>query len=195
MLRRRGRGRLSSIDLLPEEAQDDVRWAIDELNANRRSQEEILSSFNLRLAVKGIGPISRSAFNRKSLRQAEETRDLILMREAANGWGEKFEDGIDETVTMLISETIKAATYFMLRSGGRLPFTSKNAESVMFLARALKDVTSSEKVTADLKQLSDKQFVRKADAAIDKVAAVKGLSADAKKALRAELFGLVDVKN
>ncbi|NKC04275.1 hypothetical protein HGG75_04965 [Ochrobactrum pseudogrignonense] len=41
---RRGRSRLDSMELLPEEAQDDVVWAISQLNERRRSQADILLS-------------------------------------------------------------------------------------------------------------------------------------------------------
>ncbi len=71
-------GRLSSLDLMPEDGQEDVRWALGELNARRRPQADILDELNGRLAVKALPPISRSAFNRKAVRiaaartQAEE---------------------------------------------------------------------------------------------------------------------------
>ena len=52
--RRPGRGRLSSMDLIPEEGQDDIVWAVAELNKRQRSAKEILFDLNDRLAAKGI---------------------------------------------------------------------------------------------------------------------------------------------
>ena len=60
--------RLSSIDLVPEHAQDDIVWAIGELNQRLRTQADILFELNDRLATKGVEPISASAFNRKALK-------------------------------------------------------------------------------------------------------------------------------
>lgn len=40
------RGQLSSLDLLPDEAQDDLVWAIGELNRRQRTQTDILFEFN-----------------------------------------------------------------------------------------------------------------------------------------------------
>ena len=65
---RPGRGRLSSLDLLPVDAEADVIWAMGELRARKRLQIDILDSFNLRLTTKGLGPISASAFGRAAMR-------------------------------------------------------------------------------------------------------------------------------
>ncbi len=59
---------LSALDLLPEDCQDDVVWALTALNGRERTQSDILFELNDRLAVKGQGPISKSAFSRRSVR-------------------------------------------------------------------------------------------------------------------------------
>ena len=64
------RGRLSSLDLSPEEGHDDIVWAMAQLNERKRSQEDIRFELNDRLAVKGIDAISKSAFNRRAVRIA-----------------------------------------------------------------------------------------------------------------------------
>ncbi len=40
--RREGRGRLSSIEMLPEECDEDIAWAIAELRERKMPQSEIL---------------------------------------------------------------------------------------------------------------------------------------------------------
>ena len=79
---RQTRGRLSSLDLLPEDCTDDVVWAMGELNARKRSQADILFELNDRLAVKGCDIISKSAFNRRAVRvaliQARREEDAAL---------------------------------------------------------------------------------------------------------------------
>ena len=76
----RGRGRLSSIDQLPEEAEDDIVWALEALRENKIPQTAILEEFNLRLADKDIEPISKSAFGRYSIRKARQFRQLDAVR-------------------------------------------------------------------------------------------------------------------
>ena len=72
--RRRGRGRLSSIDLLPEEADGVVAWAFQELKNRERMQKDIHEEFNEKLSELSLGPISLSAFNRHSIRLATMAR-------------------------------------------------------------------------------------------------------------------------
>lgn len=48
------RRRLSSIDMLPEEAADDIVWATQQLAQRTRTQQDILFELNDRLEAKGI---------------------------------------------------------------------------------------------------------------------------------------------
>ncbi len=70
--RRSGRGRLSSIDLLPDSCADDISWAIEALEMRDMPQTEILREFNARLSGQGVRPVSKGAFSRWSLRRAGE---------------------------------------------------------------------------------------------------------------------------
>ena len=78
--RREGRGRLSSIEMLPEECDEDIAWALTELRERKMPQSEILRQFNARLADRGIRGISKGAFSRYSLRVAAEMRKLDASR-------------------------------------------------------------------------------------------------------------------
>lgn len=82
--RRDGRGRLSSIDTLPEEADEDIAWANAELRERKMPQNEILREFNARLADKGIKGVTKSAFSRHSVRLAIEARRIEASRQIAN---------------------------------------------------------------------------------------------------------------
>ena len=70
---------LDSLDLLPPECEDDVVWALARLNERQRTQADILFELNDRLAVKGQGPISKSAFSRRSVR-LKRRRDRLAER-------------------------------------------------------------------------------------------------------------------
>lgn len=188
----RGRGRLNSVQLLPPEAEEDVAWAFQALRERKKTQDDILESFNLRLAVKGLGPISRSAFNRASIRSARAAHRLGEVREIAATIATKFEDGVDENVTLLVSETIKTLVFEMLENAGPLKATPMTAEMIANCAAALKSAQQAEKSAADTKKAVNDNFKKKIGETVDKVAQVKGLSAEAKEEFKKLLFGVVD---
>lgn len=109
MARRTGRGRLSSIDLLPAEADEAVQWALQALSEKQFSQAMILERFNEMLAELDppCGPISRSAFNRHSMRFAAQARRLTEAREAASALAERLDDMPAGDVGLMLGETIK----------------------------------------------------------------------------------------
>lgn len=74
--RRRGRGHISSIDRLPSAADEALEWAHAALDARELPQTEILDQFNAMLAEQGLGPITRSSFNRHSVARAVDQREV-----------------------------------------------------------------------------------------------------------------------
>ncbi len=185
----RGRGRLSSLDLLPPEAEEDVIWAYGELRGRKKTQEDILASLNLRLAVRGLPPISKSAFSRAAVRTARLAHRLGEVREIAGVMAQKFEDGGDEHLTLMLSETIKTAVFEMLENAGRLKADGLSAEMMMNFSRALKFSEEAKKTAADTRKIIEKDFRAKAEEAVENVSKLKGISEEAKAELRAMLFG------
>lgn len=115
--RREGRGRLSSIDMLPDDAEQDIRWALEQLRERTMPQTAILGEFNARLADRGIGGVSKSAFNRWSLRKAFQFRRLDEVRKITSDMIDKLgSDGSDQ-VTVAIAEMIKVSAYELLEDG------------------------------------------------------------------------------
>ena len=184
----RSRGRLSSIDLLPVEAEEDVTWAFTELRERKKTQGDILDSLNIRLAVKGLGPISASAFNRAAVRTARMAHRLGEVREIAATLAAKFEDGGDEQLTLLTSETIKTMVFEILENAGEMPANGKTAEMMANFALALKSAEQAKKVTADTRKVIEANFKKKAEAAIEG-AGEKGLTKEAQEGLKKFLFG------
>jgi hypothetical protein len=74
--RRRGRGKLSTIEMLPEEADEHIAWADAQLREGKLTQTVILAEFNERLLDLGLTPISKGTFSRWSVRKAIELRKL-----------------------------------------------------------------------------------------------------------------------
>lgn len=86
-----GRGRLSNIELLPEECAHVVHWAAQELQKRERHQTEIYAEFTEKLlAIRAedgeldFAIPSRSAFNRYSVNLAEMTKRINDTRDIAS---------------------------------------------------------------------------------------------------------------
>lgn len=183
---RDGRGRLASIDLVPEEAQDDILWAMGELNKRQRTQADILFELNDRLAVKGVDPISKSAFNRRAIRVAAAARRVAESRALFEGLAPQFTaEKVDET-NIVIGELIKMLIAELLDAGpGAL--TPRNS---MEMARAYLATIQGQKLSAARRAQLEEQFKAKTEKAIGAVAREAGLSADRVAQIRRDVLGV-----
>lgn len=150
---------LSSIDLLPEECQDDVVWALAELNGRSRTQADILLELNDRLAVKGQGPITKSSFSRRSVR-LKRRRDRIEERNALYA-------GIIETITpdtvadqdIVLGELLKTLIDELIDE-------AKSPEDVKELATAYKSTIAAQQLSARVKAEAVKAAEKKLEKAV-----------------------------
>lgn len=185
---RLSRGRLSSVDLLPEEAADDVVWAVAQLNKRERSQADILFELNDRLAVKGIDPISRSAFNRKSMRLSKRAMKLDERRHLYAGLAEQLTPDVIGQDDKVLGEFLKTYIDEALDDDG---LGSKN---LMELARAYKDTIAAQSLSSDLHSKSEKKAEEKLNKAVDAVTEVmvkeSGLSAERAAEIRRQVLGV-----
>lgn len=195
-----GRGRLDSIDRLPEWADDAVAWAFTALKERSLTQVEILDGFNERLRAAAWGEgltdpetvpqISSSAFNRRAMRLAAVGRRLEETRAIAAILTPKFEGETAEQITLLLSETIKTLTFEMLEEAGDLKADGDTAEMLMMASRALKHAEEAKRISADTKAKILKEFTAKATSTVDAVARAKGLSADTVETIKAQILGI-----
>lgn len=161
--KRQGRGRLSSLDLLPEEAQDDLVWALGELNQRQRTQADILFELNDRLEAKGIEPISRSAFNRRATRLARRTAQLEERRYVYAGIAERLTPEEVSKSDLVLGEFLKVLIDELL-DGSEL--TSKSA---MELARAYKETVLAQRHSAAERRKAEEDAKKKIGQAIDQI--------------------------
>lgn len=152
---RRGRSRLDSLELLPEDAQDDVVWAISQLNERRRSQADILFELNDRLEVKGIGPISKSAFNRKAMRLSRRASQLEERRYIYAGIADKLTPEEISKSDIVLGEFLKTLIDELLDGDG---LNSKNA---MELARAYKETVVAQRHSAEHRRKAEEEATAK----------------------------------
>lgn len=193
----KGRGRLSSIDLLPREVDDIVSWAADELGNRDRTQLDIYQEFVSRLEgrmaefrgeIEFEIPGLRS-FNRHAVRLARMSRMLDETREIVSAMADKFDPKKSDDLTVTTAETIKALVLHMLNaSQGEIDLAQ--AKDVKMLASAFRDALHAQSVSSDRRRKAEAEFEAKVKDAVTTVARTKGLSAETVAAIQSEILGV-----
>lgn len=199
--RRDGRGRLSSIDMLPEECDEDIAWAMTELRERKMPQTEILRQFNARLADKGQKGVSKGAFSRYSVRMAIEVRKIEASRQITSTVLARLAPG-DRSDSMIGAVELLKHRIIELVMGDEEPDPKALGQATLALQR----LSSTLARTSEL-QRRDRQEQREeeerealaatrikaeteaADAAV-KIATEAGLSLERVRAIRHGVLGL-----
>lgn len=183
------RGRLSSIDLLPEEAEPLIAEAMSDLRKRKVPQTQILSVLNLKLAAIGQAPISKSAFNRKALWLAAYGAQLENAREIAAIVGEKLDAAPDGDVGLLLGETLKTMIFDVLTEAS----ISAKSPSMLMLSSAsqsLRDLEKAREISVGTRAKIEKEFLKKANDAVDRAGREKGLTGDTVAAIKRQILGV-----
>lgn len=191
----KGRGRLSSIDLMPAEADGIIQWASRELAARERTQTDIYSEFVSRceqLMAEHRGEIefripAFSSFNRYSVRQARLTRRLDQTRAITSALADRFDPTESDNLTIMAAETVKALVLQML---GEVDEDSIDAKSVMQLANAFRQAVQAQSISTDRKIKAEAAFADQVDEAVTAVAKTRGLTAETAEAIKAQILGV-----
>ena len=181
---RETRGRLSSLDLAPDEAQDDIRWALNELNARKRSQADILFDLNDKLAVKGCEGISKSAFNRKAVRISAAARRVGEARALFEGIAPQFTPERQDETNLVIGELIKVLIAELLEED------KIGTKGAMELSQAYVKSIQGQGMSLLLRQKQQQEFAKKAGDAIKAVGKARGLTPETIDVLRAQILGV-----
>ncbi len=153
---RRGRGRLNSLQLLPPEVNDIIRWADAELQANQRTQLDIYQEFSSKLSEamrESRGELdfkipSFSAFNRYSIGLDAMTRELNETREMAAAIAGTFDPEESDDLTLIAVETIKSAVFTTMRSrNGKL-----DTKDLKQLSDALRSALTAQNISTTRRQ-------------------------------------------
>lgn len=196
----RGRGRLSSIEQLPEVCEEHIRWANEELRERRMPQTEILRQFNARIADHGCKPVSVGTFSRYSLRVATELRKVDAAHKILERVLERLppEDRNDSTIAAI--ELVKFRIVELIMDED--PDMGQLAKASLILQRL---TSSSVRVSEDRRrnEKADReaeakksepenvtpQAIETADA-VERIATEAGLSAERVAAIRRGVLGL-----
>lgn len=192
---KRGRGRLSSIDLLPTEAAGIVTWAAGELADRSRTQTDIYQEFVEQceaLMADHRGELefeipSFSSFNRYSLRQAALSRRLEEVREIGATLSNRFDAQGSDDLTKIAGESIKALVLEVLMGAGEAGLKPVEA---MQLAAALKAAAQAQGISTERRQSVKKEFAAEVQDAVGTVAKAKGLSGETAQAIITEVLGV-----
>ncbi|HWJ72396.1 MAG TPA: phage protein Gp27 family protein [Kaistia sp.] len=187
-----GRGRLSFWDTLPDWAEPVRIWAYDQLKESKLTQLEILDEVNNRLRAAAwaegitadVPQASRSSLNRAAMRLAKLGRRLQETREIAAVLAPKLDQAGDNSLTLLVSETIKTLISEMLSNAGELPADGETAEMLMFTSRALKHAEEAKKISTDTRKQMQDELTKKAGQAVEAVMKAQGGSPEDIEALK-----------
>ena len=190
-----GRGRLSSFDLLPTEADHIVAWAASELSDREKTQTDIYAEFvgkcealmkehrgELELKIPAF-----SSYNRFSIRQARLSRRLDDTRAIVATLAEKHDAKASDDLTIIAGEMIKSVVLHMLGDGadGVAP------KELKALADGLRAAQLAQNMSADRKLKIEADLKGRMEKAVDMVAKAKGLTGDTTEAIKKQILGVV----
>lgn len=190
-----GRGRLSGIEQLPEEAGPIIAAAAEALRDRDRTQIDIYQEFfnaleELKREHRGELEFtipSFSAFNRYSIKLATLTRRLEATREIAATISKRFDAEASDDLTLIAAEAIKTLVFELLTDGGEAGIDPKGA---MALANALHKATQAQGVSTARRIKVEAAFKEKVDQAVESVAKAKGMSAETAETIKAQILGV-----
>lgn len=166
-----------------------LREAIDGLvRDGRHTLDDILA--HLAQLNGGEAPVSRSALGRYAQRAEEQMRRYREAREVAKVWVAKFESEPDGDVARLLPEMLRSVAFQTLGSMSERK-EAADAEEVMLLAKAMKDLASADKLTAERILKIREEVAKKAAVEAVKTAKAQGLSDEAAELIRQKILGVV----
>jgi Protein of unknown function (DUF3486) len=189
-----GRGQLSSLELLPREANPIVAWAAGELANRARTQTDIYAEFVTRcqqLMAEHRGELefripAFASFNRFSMRQARMSRRLDQTTEIVKVLAHKHDAKASDDLTIIAGEMIKAAVLFATGDGEDV----MDGKELKALAEALRASQAAQNMSSERKAKEDKKLADRMGEAVDAVAKARGMTAETAEAIKAKLLGV-----
>lgn len=199
MAKRSGRGKLSSIELLPEVCDEHIAWANAELNERRMPQTEILREFNARIADHGCKPISKGAFSRYSVRKAIELRKALASQQITNTIIGQFNLTDRSSTTIATVELLKNRIVELVMGAEDpkqldIDYVSKSLNRLSTIARREQQTLAAERKDEreeiQRREAEESRQREEAVRRVEKIATEAGLGADRIEAIRKGVLGL-----
>jgi hypothetical protein len=189
-----GRGRLSSFDLLPTEAEGIVAWAAKELADREKTQTNIYAEFVAKceaLMAEHRGELefdipAFSSFNRYSIRQARLSKRLTETREIVAVLAQKHDAKASDDLTIIAGEMIKSVVLHMLGDGadGVAP------KELKALADAFRAAQAAQNMSSDRRAKEDAKLAARVTEAVDTVAKAAGMTKETAEKIKSEILGV-----
>lgn len=158
-----------------------IREAVDAaIREGRATIDEILAI----IAAMG-GEVSRSAVGRYKQKAESQMQRYREAQEVAKVWIGKLQAEPEGDVGRLLAEMLRTAAFQTLGD-----MEAAAPEEIMLLAKAIKDLASADKLTAERILKARQEATREAAEAATAVAKSKGLSADTVAELRRHILGV-----
>ncbi len=185
--KRQGRGRQSSIDLLPE----DIRIKLNEALRDRSlTQKQILSSINDLLKERGEGLLTKSSVNRYSMqiekggammRQAREAADVLV-----GGLAEQKGADLGRAVT----ELIKTFTFDIVMKGMDGDGATIDVDTLNTLALITQRIERASKISLDRESQMRQQILEQAAETVEETAIQSGMNEEQAQLWREKVLGI-----
>jgi uncharacterized protein YejL (UPF0352 family) len=189
-----GRGRLSSFDLLPTEAEGIVAWAAAKLADREKTQTDIYAEFVGKceaLMAEHRGELefdipAFSSFNRYSIRQARLSKRLTETREIVAVLAQKHDAKASDDLTIIAGEMIKSVVLHMLGDGadGVAP------KELKALADAFRAAQAAQNMSSDRRAKEDAKLAERVTEAVDTVAKAAGMTKETAEKIKSEILGV-----
>lgn len=131
------------------------------------------------------GVVSKSAVGRYKQQAEAQMARYREAQEVAKVWIGKLQADPEGDVGRLLAEMLRTTAFQTLGD-----IEAGSPQDVMFLAKALKDLASADKLTADRILLVRREAAKDAAEKVSSVGKAKGLSAETVEALRKEILGV-----
>lgn len=131
------------------------------------------------------GDASRSAVGRYKQKAEEQMVRYREAQEVAKVWIGKLQTDPEGDVGRLLAEMLRTTAFSTLGD-----IDAASPQDIMFLGKALKDLASADKLTADRIMVVRREAAKEAADKVASFAKAKGLSADTVVELRREILGV-----
>lgn len=131
------------------------------------------------------GEASSSSVGRYKQRAEEQMKKFREAQEIAKVWIGKLQADPEGDVGRLLAEMLRTTAFQTIGD-----MEEADPQSLMFLAKALKDLASTDKLTADRILLVRREAAKEAAEKVTSVGRAKGLSKETVDELRKEILGV-----
>lgn len=160
-----------------------IKAAVDEaIRDDRATINEIVA------IIRGMGgDASRSAVGRYKAKAEEQFKRYRDAQEVAKVWIGKLQTDPEGDVGRLLAEMLRTTAFQTLGD-----IDEASPQDIMFLGKALKDLASADKLTAERILVVRREAAKEAAAVMEKSAKANGVSPETIKVIRRDLLGMAN---